>query len=83
MRRLLTVHEVFTQADNNMFREKLLCNQSIHSSVVQTLNKALEMRDFITGGHAQRIREFSGKVGPVHWAAGAQRHRYAAPGPIP
>lgn len=50
------VQEVFTQADNNMLREKLLCNQSIHSSVVQTLNKALEMRDFITEGHAQRIR---------------------------
>ena len=56
------VHEVFTQADNNMFREKLLCNQSIHSSVVQTLNKALEMRDFITGGHAQRIRELTEKL---------------------
>ena len=56
------VQEVFTQADNNMFREKLLCNQSIHSSVVQTLNKALEMRDFITGGHAQRIRELAEKL---------------------
>jgi len=56
------VHEVFTQADNNVFREKLLCNQSIHSSVVQTLNKALEMRDFITGGHAQRIRELAEKL---------------------
>jgi len=56
------VHEVFTQADNNMFREKLLCNQSIHSSVVQTLNKALEMRDFITGGHAQRIRDLAEKL---------------------
>ncbi|MBI5586349.1 MAG: diguanylate cyclase [Deltaproteobacteria bacterium] len=51
-----TVREVFTQADNNMYREKLLCNQSIHSSVVQTLNKALEMRDFITEGHARRIQ---------------------------
>ena len=56
------VHEIFTQAENNMLREKLLCNQSIHSSVVQTLNKALEMRDFITGGHAQRIRELAEKL---------------------
>jgi diguanylate cyclase (GGDEF)-like protein len=56
------VHEILTQAENNMLREKLLCNQSIHSSVVQTLNKALEMRDFITGGHAQRIREFAEKL---------------------
>jgi diguanylate cyclase (GGDEF)-like protein/PAS domain S-box-containing protein len=56
------IYEIFTQADNNLSREKLLCNQSIHSSVVQTLNKALEMRDFITGGHAQRIREFAEKL---------------------
>ena len=56
------VHKIFTQADNNLSREKLLCNKSIHSSVVQTLNKALEMRDFITGGHAQRIREFADKL---------------------
>jgi diguanylate cyclase (GGDEF)-like protein len=56
------VQEVFTQADNNMFREKLLCHQSIHSSVVQTLNKALEMRDFITEGHGQRIRNLAEKL---------------------
>jgi HD-GYP domain-containing protein (c-di-GMP phosphodiesterase class II) len=40
-----------------MYREKLLCHQSIHSSVVQTLNKALEARDFITEGHARRIQD--------------------------
>jgi diguanylate cyclase (GGDEF)-like protein len=56
------IQEVFTQADNNMFREKLLCHQSIHSSVVQTLNKALEMRDFITEGHGQRIRNLAEKL---------------------
>ena len=56
------VHEIFTQAENNLLREKLLCSRSIHSSVVQTLNKALEMRDFITGGHAQRIRELAEKL---------------------
>jgi diguanylate cyclase (GGDEF)-like protein/PAS domain S-box-containing protein len=52
-----TVREVFIEADNNMYREKLLCHQSIHSSVVQTLNKALEVRDFITEGHARRIQD--------------------------
>jgi diguanylate cyclase (GGDEF)-like protein len=57
-----TVREVFTQADNNMYREKLLCNQSIHSSVVQTLNKALEARDFITEGHARRIQDLVEKM---------------------
>ncbi len=57
-----SVYEIFTQAENNLLREKLLCSQSIHSSVVQTLNKALEMRDFITGGHAHRIREIAEKL---------------------
>lgn len=57
-----TVREVFTQADNNMYREKLLCHQSIHSSVVQTLNKALEARDFITEGHARRIQDLVEKM---------------------
>jgi diguanylate cyclase (GGDEF)-like protein len=56
------VQELFSQADNNMLREKLLCHQSIHSSVVQTLNKALEFRDFITEGHAQRIRDLTEKL---------------------
>jgi diguanylate cyclase (GGDEF)-like protein len=56
------LQELFTQADNNMLREKLLSHQSIHSSVVQTLNKALEFRDFITEGHAQRIRDYAEKL---------------------
>ena len=57
-----TIQEVFTQADNTMHREKLLCSQSIHSSVVQTLNKALEVRDFITGGHARRLSDLVEKL---------------------
>jgi diguanylate cyclase (GGDEF)-like protein/PAS domain S-box-containing protein len=51
------VGELLTEADNNMSREKTLSTQSIHSSVVSTLRKALEARDFITEGHASRVQE--------------------------
>jgi diguanylate cyclase (GGDEF)-like protein/PAS domain S-box-containing protein len=47
--------ELFREADNNMYREKLHRSQSNRSAVVQTLTRALEARDFITEGHADRI----------------------------
>ncbi|MFA4884697.1 MAG: PAS domain S-box protein, partial [Desulfotomaculaceae bacterium] len=49
--------EVFKEADNNMYREKLHCGQSARSAIVQTLMKALEARDYITEGHAERLQE--------------------------
>lgn len=47
--------ELIKQADNKMYREKLHCRRSVRSSVVQTLKKTLEFRDFITEGHAERL----------------------------
>lgn len=47
---------VFREADNNMFKEKLFHTQSNRSAVIQTLKKALEARDFITEGHAERLQ---------------------------
>ncbi|TEB11278.1 PAS domain S-box protein [Pelotomaculum propionicicum] len=52
------INELFKEADNNMYREKLHCSQSARSAIVQTLMKALEARDFITEGHAVRLQEF-------------------------
>ncbi|SMD05483.1 HD domain-containing phosphohydrolase [Sporomusa malonica] len=52
-----TVHveSVFKTADNNMYRQKLHQSQSVRGSIVQTLMKALEVRDHITEGHADRL----------------------------
>lgn len=50
-----SMYEVFKAADDNMYREKLHSSQSVRSSVVQTLGKALEARDFVTSGHADRL----------------------------
>lgn len=52
-----SLSEVFKEADNNMYREKLHCGQSARSAIVQTLMKALEARDYITEGHAERLQE--------------------------
>lgn len=52
-----SMNEVFKEADNNMYREKLYCSQSGRSAIVQTLKKALEARDFITEGHAERLQD--------------------------
>jgi len=52
------ISELFKEADNNMYREKLHRSQSARSAIVQTLLKALEARDFITEGHAVRLQEF-------------------------
>ena len=49
--------QLFRQADYNMYREKLYRSKSARSAIVNTLMKALGERDFITGGHAERMQQ--------------------------
>ncbi|HEY8908780.1 MAG TPA: HD domain-containing phosphohydrolase [Desulfosporosinus sp.] len=49
--------EVFKEADDAMYREKLHRSKSTRSALVQALMKALEARDFITEGHADRLQD--------------------------
>ena len=51
------LREVFRRADNSMYREKLHSRQSNRSALVSVLMKALEARDFITEGHADRLQD--------------------------
>jgi len=51
------VNDVFKEADNNMYREKLHRSKSTRSAIVSALMKALEVRDFITEGHADRLQD--------------------------
>ncbi|CQR70318.1 Cyclic di-GMP phosphodiesterase response regulator RpfG [Sporomusa ovata DSM 2662] len=51
----VNVENVFKTADNNMYRQKMHQSQSVHGSIVRTLMKALEARDHITEGHADRL----------------------------
>ena len=57
---------LFKEADNNMYREKMRKGIGTHSAVVQAMIRALETRDYITEGHAERveilIEEFAQKM---------------------
>lgn len=58
----LDFDELFKKADNNMYRQKLYQNQSRRSTIVQTLNRALKARDFITEGHIERLQDLVVKI---------------------
>ncbi|NLI11746.1 MAG: diguanylate cyclase, partial [Peptococcaceae bacterium] len=51
----LGLGDLYREADNNMYREKLHQSKSTRSAVVQTLVKAMEARDYNTEGHAERL----------------------------
>jgi len=56
-RKAADLFEIFKEADNNMYREKLYRSRSARSAVVQTLMKTLEARDFLTEGHGERLQK--------------------------
>ncbi|ABO49318.1 diguanylate cyclase with PAS/PAC sensor [Desulforamulus reducens MI-1] len=58
-----TIDELVKEADDFMYRAKLHRNSSIRSSLVQTLVKALEARDFITEGHGNRLEDIMSLIG--------------------
>jgi diguanylate cyclase (GGDEF)-like protein/PAS domain S-box-containing protein len=49
------INNLFKEADNNMYREKLHNSLSARSTIVQTLMKALETRDSFRDGHVKRL----------------------------
>lgn len=59
----LPVEEVLKNAEHNMIREKLHRTHSAKNATVQALMKAMEARDFITEGHAERMEELIVRLG--------------------
>ncbi|MHB8074385.1 HD domain-containing phosphohydrolase [Desulfosporosinus fructosivorans] len=59
------IRNVFKEADNNMYQEKLHRSKSSRSAIVKSLMKALEDRDFITEGHAERLQDLVISLGVV------------------
>ncbi|MEN6348677.1 MAG: HD domain-containing phosphohydrolase [Syntrophomonas sp.] len=55
--------ELFKEADDNMYRQKLNHTHSYRSNMVQGMMKTLEARDFITEGHAERMRDLIMQLG--------------------
>lgn len=68
----INMKNLFKEADNNMYKEKLHQRQSSRSTIVKTLMKALEARDFITEGHAERLENL---VGSLAEAVGLEKYR--------
>lgn len=54
---------MYREADNKMYQNKLLKEASNRSSIVKTLMKTLEVKDFITEGHAQRMGNMAELMG--------------------
>lgn len=59
-------------ADDEMYRQKLSSNQSTRSGVVQAIMKMLEVRDFVTEDHSQRLAQMA--IG-LSERAGLPEHR--------
>ncbi|MCK4259462.1 MAG: diguanylate cyclase [Halanaerobiales bacterium] len=59
----VSISGLFKEADDNMYRDKLYHIKSKQSAIVQTLMKALEVRDYITEGHADRLEALLAEVG--------------------
>jgi len=53
---------VLKDAEDNMYKEKLVKSQSAKSAVLKTLLKALEEKSFETEGHAQNMQETASKI---------------------
>ncbi|MGE5454843.1 MAG: PAS domain S-box protein [Methylocystaceae bacterium] len=52
----ITNIDLFKEADNNMYRQKLLNIQSTRSSIIRGLTHTLKARDFQTEGHGDRMQ---------------------------
>lgn len=55
--------EVYKEADDKMYRDKLNREDNSRSQILRALMKALEERDFITNGHAKRLEELCLELG--------------------
>ncbi len=53
------MQDVFREADNRMYREKIQREKSTRSAIVQALTGAMEARDFVTEGHCDRLQELA------------------------
>lgn len=57
--------EIFKEADNNMYRNKISRSSSSRRAIVKALLSTLAERDFITGGHAERLRTLAQDLGEM------------------
>ncbi|KYZ76617.1 hypothetical protein AXX12_09315 [Anaerosporomusa subterranea] len=51
--------ELFREADDNMYREKLLNSQTARHSLFQSILREADAKDFRAGGHSDRVKDLS------------------------
>jgi HD-GYP domain-containing protein (c-di-GMP phosphodiesterase class II) len=51
------MHDLFREADNRMYREKVQRAGSVRSAIWQALTVSMQARDFDTEGHCDRLEE--------------------------
>lgn len=54
------IKELFKEAENNMYRDKLCNSKSVRSSIVETLTTAMDARDYSTENHSERLQKLVG-----------------------
>lgn len=57
------VTDLYKKADDNMYREKLNHYLSVQNTIIPALTKTLAARDYITEGHADRLRDLALRMG--------------------
>src|SRR4030043_88870 len=57
------INELIKIAEDNMFKHKLIEKQSLHRSIITSLQKALEERDYETHEHMHRMRSLALELG--------------------
>ncbi|GAB6107427.1 bifunctional diguanylate cyclase/phosphohydrolase [Fusibacter bizertensis] len=55
--------QLYQLADHNLYNHKLLKEGSSKSTLVKTLMKALEAKDYVTEGHTDRMSDLAKKLG--------------------
>lgn len=59
----VSLHSVFKQADDYMYRDKLYRSNRVRNKTVEALLAALAERDYITQGHADRLEKICRQIG--------------------
>ena len=59
----IDVEQLYSIADNHMYQNKMFKSASVRNSLVKTLMKALQAKDFITEGHADRMENTARLLG--------------------
>ncbi|MCJ7666090.1 MAG: diguanylate cyclase, partial [Actinobacteria bacterium] len=57
------IADIIKEAEDKMYRHKLIEHKSVHSTIISSLEKALEERDYETREHVKRMKELAIKLG--------------------